>query len=93
MSFCILVHWKEFFEKTDIDEPHVSEYVDIFIRNYILPSSVSELREDHLTKMGITLLGHQLAILKCVKEVSKICISRITFLSSLFSNDINVISL
>lgn len=72
--FCILEYWKEFFERTEIEDPDASKYVEIFLSCHVKPDTVTELNREYLTAMDITVVGDQMAILKYVKEVNNVYI-------------------
>ena len=62
--------WKQFFLDIEIPETKSTTYASLFARNRITDKTLSSLTVDHLQKLGVTILGDQLAILDCAKSKS-----------------------
>ena len=64
--------WKQFFLDIDIPETESTAYASLFARNRITDKTLSSLTVDHLQKLGVTILGDQLAILDSAKSKSTV---------------------
>ena len=61
--------WQEFFKTAGItDETASSTYAKLFTDNGFNQNSLPQLDKATLTELGITLLGHKLAILQCATK-------------------------
>lgn len=64
-------YWREFFRAAGILDEAADEYTDIFCRNRVRATTLSELNKDYLKDMSITLTGDIMAIIKHAKEITK----------------------
>ena len=61
--------WKEFFQSATITDDAVStDYAKTFTQNSLTELSLEGLDKDTLTELGITVVGHRLSILQCVRK-------------------------
>ena len=74
--------WKQFFLGIDIPETESTAYASLFARNRITDKTLSSLTVDHLQKLGVTILGDQLAILDSAKSKSTVSTPEISATSA-----------
>ena len=61
--------WKQFFHSAKItDDTVTTNYAKIFMDNEFTELSLDGLDKETLNEIGITVVGHRLSILQCVKK-------------------------
>ena len=63
--------WKTFFISAGIADDASTTYAKLFFDNGFNKNSLSGLDKDTLAEVGITLLGHKLAIIKCANQLQQ----------------------